>query len=167
MRAGGGGVGRGSGGSELDGWARGTAGAQLAASCGLTPATHHITCCAESTWWGLQQLLSGGWREPEVIASSAVKSLSKEDAQAVDQEVFNEYQFGADQLKERVRLSFAIAIAKAYPRHSCPEAPCCLVIYGDGGTNGGDGQACASNSVATSQPSITLKGLTSHYSLHW
>uniref|UniRef100_A0A8D0ZBT5 Uncharacterized protein n=1 Tax=Sus scrofa TaxID=9823 RepID=A0A8D0ZBT5_PIG len=30
------------------------------------------TCCAESTWWGLQQLLSGGWREPEVIASSAV-----------------------------------------------------------------------------------------------
>lgn len=161
------------GGAVAVSWMAGP-GALLGLSWQLVVGSHlpHIavqggTCCAESTWWGLQQLLSGGWREPEVIASSAVKSLSKEDAQAVDQEVFNEYQFGVDQLKEQVRLSFAIAIAKAYPRHPCPEAPCSLVIYGDGGTNGGDGQACASNSVATSQPSITLKGLTSHSSLHW
>lgn len=38
--------------------------------------------------------------------------LSQEEAQAVDQELFNEYQFSVDQLMELAGLSCATAIAK-------------------------------------------------------
>lgn len=39
-------------------------------------------------------------------------SHSQEEAQAVDQELFNEYQFSVDQLMELAGLSCATAIAK-------------------------------------------------------
>lgn len=39
-------------------------------------------------------------------------SLSQEEAQAVDEELFNEYQFSVDQLMELAGLSCATAIAK-------------------------------------------------------
>lgn len=38
--------------------------------------------------------------------------LSQEEAQAVDEELFNEYQFSVDQLMELAGLSCATAIAK-------------------------------------------------------
>lgn len=44
--------------------------------------------------------------------TQAVRFLSQEEAQAVDQELFNEYQFSVDQLMELAGLSCATAIAK-------------------------------------------------------
>lgn len=44
--------------------------------------------------------------------TQARTSLSQEEAQAVDEELFNEYQFSVDQLMELAGLSCATAIAK-------------------------------------------------------
>lgn len=46
------------------------------------------------------------------MGTQAVGLLSQEEAQAVDQELFNEYQFSVDQLMELAGLSCATAIAK-------------------------------------------------------
>ena len=46
------------------------------------------------------------------MGTQAVGFLSQEEAQAVDQELFNEYQFSVDQLMELAGLSCATAIAK-------------------------------------------------------
>ncbi|NP_001396705.1 NAD(P)H-hydrate epimerase isoform 9 precursor [Mus musculus] len=63
-------------------------------------------CRARPIWWGTQR------RGSETMAGAAVKYLSQEEAQAVDQELFNEYQFSVDQLMELAGLSCATAIAK-------------------------------------------------------
>lgn len=84
-----------------------------------------VACRSGPTWWGPQRLNSGGRWDSEVMASTAVKYLSQEEAQAVDQELFNEYQFSVDQLMELAGLSCATAIAKAYPPRPCPGAPYC------------------------------------------
>lgn len=44
--------------------------------------------------------------------TQARTSLSQEEARAVDEELFNEYQFSVDQLMELAGLSCATAIAK-------------------------------------------------------
>uniref|UniRef100_A0A8W4FH10 NAD(P)H-hydrate epimerase n=1 Tax=Sus scrofa TaxID=9823 RepID=A0A8W4FH10_PIG len=81
-------------------------------------------CRARPTWWGPQRLISGGRGDVEGMASSAVKYLSQEEAQAVDQELFNEYQFSVDQLMELAGLSCATAIAKGYqPTIYYPKRP--------------------------------------------
>ncbi|XP_047410498.1 NAD(P)H-hydrate epimerase isoform X2 [Sciurus carolinensis] len=101
------------------------------------------TCRAGPTWWGTERLSSGGRPYSEVMASTAVKYLSQEEAQAVDEELFNEYQFSVDQLMELAGLSCATAIAKAYPPTSMARStPTVLVICGPG-NNGGDGLVCA------------------------
>lgn len=51
---------------------------------------------------------------PGGVGTQAVGFLSQEEAQAVDQELFNEYQFSVDQLMELAGLSCATAIAKAF-----------------------------------------------------
>ncbi|NXC90234.1 NNRE epimerase, partial [Cercotrichas coryphoeus] len=67
----------------------------------------------------------------------------QEEAQAIDQELFNEYKFSVDQLMELAGLSCATAIAKAYPPSSFTTSqPAVLVICGPG-NNGGDGLVCA------------------------
>ncbi|KAG9480779.1 hypothetical protein GDO78_010180 [Eleutherodactylus coqui] len=72
-----------------------------------------------------------------------MKYLSQEEAQAVDEELFNDYKFSVDQLMELAGLSCAIAIAKAYPVSSFTSSlPTVLVICGPG-NNGGDGLVCA------------------------
>ncbi|KAM9691190.1 NAD(P)H-hydrate epimerase isoform 2-T3 [Dama dama] len=82
------------------------------------------SCRAGPTWWVSQRLISGGPGDSEVMASSAVKYLSQEEAQAVDQELFNEYQFSVDQLMELAGLSCATAIAKGYqPTIYYPKRP--------------------------------------------
>ncbi|XP_070323614.1 NAD(P)H-hydrate epimerase isoform X2 [Odocoileus virginianus] len=82
------------------------------------------SCRAGPTWWVPQRLISGGRGDSEVMASSAVKYLSQEEAQAVDQELFNEYQFSVDQLMELAGLSCATAIAKGYqPTIYYPKRP--------------------------------------------
>uniref|UniRef100_A0A7P0TA18 NAD(P)H-hydrate epimerase n=1 Tax=Homo sapiens TaxID=9606 RepID=A0A7P0TA18_HUMAN len=83
-----------------------------------------IACRSGPTWWGPQRLNSGGRWDSEVMASTVVKYLSQEEAQAVDQELFNEYQFSVDQLMELAGLSCATAIAKGYePTIYYPKRP--------------------------------------------
>lgn len=50
--------------------------------------------------------------EPRSLGAQATGLLSQEEAQAVDEELFNEYQFSVDQLMELAGLSCATAIAK-------------------------------------------------------
>nr|XP_005331452.2 NAD(P)H-hydrate epimerase isoform X2 [Ictidomys tridecemlineatus] len=100
-------------------------------------------CRAGPTWWGTQRLSVGGPRDPEAMASTAVKYLSQEEAQAVDQELFNEYQFSVDQLMELAGLSCATAIAKAYPSSSMARNPPTVLVICGPGNNGGDGLVCA------------------------
>ncbi|KAM9686388.1 NAD(P)H-hydrate epimerase isoform 3-T3 [Trichechus inunguis] len=69
-------------------------------------------CRSGPVWWRPQRLISGVHEDPAAMASAAVKYLSQEEAQAVDQELFNEYQFSVDQLMELAGLSCATAIAK-------------------------------------------------------
>lgn len=94
-------------------------------------------CRARPIWWGMQR------RGSETMAGAAVKYLSQEEAQAVDQELFNEYQFSVDQLMELAGLSCATAIAKAYPPTSMSKSPPTVLVICGPGNNGGDGLVCA------------------------
>uniref|UniRef100_A0A8C7BNX3 NAD(P)H-hydrate epimerase n=1 Tax=Neovison vison TaxID=452646 RepID=A0A8C7BNX3_NEOVI len=67
----------------------------------------------------------------------------QEEAQAVDEELFNEYQFSVDQLMELAGLSCATAIAKAYPPKSMSRSPPAVLVICGPGNNGGDGLVCA------------------------
>ncbi|XP_036198537.1 NAD(P)H-hydrate epimerase isoform X1 [Myotis myotis] len=100
-------------------------------------------CRVSPTWWGPQRLSSGGRGDPEVMASAQVKLLSQEEAQAVDEELFKEYQFSVDQLMELAGLSCATAIAKAYPPTSLSRSPPTVLVICGPGNNGGDGLVCA------------------------
>lgn len=54
-----------------------------------------------------------GWAWPGFgVPSSAISHPRQEEAQAIDQELFNEYKFSVDQLMELAGLSCATAIAK-------------------------------------------------------
>ncbi|XP_053561172.1 NAD(P)H-hydrate epimerase [Bombina bombina] len=78
-----------------------------------------------------------------LVMEGSLKYLSQEEAQAVDEELFNEYKFSVDQLMELAGLSCATAIAKAYPVNSfTSNFPTVLVLCGPG-NNGGDGLVCA------------------------
>uniref|UniRef100_H0W4F9 NAD(P)H-hydrate epimerase n=1 Tax=Cavia porcellus TaxID=10141 RepID=H0W4F9_CAVPO len=106
-------------------------------------------CRAVLPWSGAQRLSS------EVMAGTAVKYLSQEEAQAVDQELFNEYQFSVDQLMELAGLSCATAIAKAYPAASLSKSPPAVLVICGPGNNGGDGLVCARHlKLFGYQPSI-------------
>uniref|UniRef100_A0A5F9DJZ2 NAD(P)H-hydrate epimerase n=1 Tax=Oryctolagus cuniculus TaxID=9986 RepID=A0A5F9DJZ2_RABIT len=100
-------------------------------------------CRQRLTWWRPQRQDSGSRRYSEVMASTSVKYLSQEEAQAVDQELFNEYQFSVDQLMELAGLSCATAIAKAYPPTSMSRSPPAVLVICGPGNNGGDGLVCA------------------------
>ncbi|KAL9973983.1 hypothetical protein ACROYT_G020510 [Oculina patagonica] len=69
-----------------------------------------------------------------------MKYLNQEEAQKIDQELFNEYSFSVDQLMELAGLSVAVALTKAYPREA--SQPKVLVCSGPG-NNGGDGLVAA------------------------
>uniref|UniRef100_A0A2K5CL50 NAD(P)H-hydrate epimerase n=1 Tax=Aotus nancymaae TaxID=37293 RepID=A0A2K5CL50_AOTNA len=116
----------------------------LVAGSRLQRITTQISACRSGpTWWGPQRLNSGVRWNSEVMASTAVKYLSQEEAQAVDQELFNEYQFSVDQLMELAGLSCATAIAKAYPPTSMSRSPPTVLVICGPGNNGGDGLVCA------------------------
>uniref|UniRef100_A0A8C7C4Z5 NAD(P)H-hydrate epimerase n=1 Tax=Neovison vison TaxID=452646 RepID=A0A8C7C4Z5_NEOVI len=78
----------------------------------------------------------GAWTEAGGVRS-------QEEAQAVDEELFNEYQFSVDQLMELAGLSCATAIAKAYPPKSMSRSPPAVLVICGPGNNGGDGLVCA------------------------
>lgn len=69
-------------------------------------------------------------------ARRTMKYLNQDEAQKIDQELFNEYSFSVDQLMELAGLSVAVALTKAYPKVS--DSPSVLVCSGPG-NNGGDG----------------------------
>ncbi|XP_061461813.1 NAD(P)H-hydrate epimerase [Rhineura floridana] len=76
-------------------------------------------------------------------AAQGPKYLGQKEAQAIDQDLFDEYKFSVDQLMELAGLSCATAIAKAYPASSFTiDQPSVLVVCGPG-NNGGDGLVCA------------------------
>ncbi|XP_028566046.2 NAD(P)H-hydrate epimerase isoform X1 [Podarcis muralis] len=75
-------------------------------------------------------------------AAQGPKYLGQKEAQAIDQELFDEYKFSVDQLMELAGLSCATAIAKAYPVGSTINQPTVLIVCGPG-NNGGDGLVCA------------------------
>ncbi|XP_041037644.1 NAD(P)H-hydrate epimerase isoform X2 [Carcharodon carcharias] len=96
--------------------------------------------CPKPQWW-----LLPGKMDPNcsTLGEKPVKFLSQEEAQAIDQELFNEYKFSVDQLMELAGLSCASAIAKAYPLSSLrKQTPTVLILCGPG-NNGGDGLVCA------------------------
>lgn len=76
-------------------------------------------------------------------AAGALKYLSQEEAQAVDEELFNEYKFSVDQLMELAGLSCATAIAKAYPATAFTNNLASVLVICGPGNNGGDGLVCA------------------------
>ena len=71
-----------------------------------------------------------------------MKYLNQLEAQNVDQDLFNEYQFSVDQLMELAGLSCAHAAVQAYPLMKNNIGNKVLVICGPG-NNGGDGLVCA------------------------
>lgn len=70
-----------------------------------------------------------------------MKFLTQEEAQNIDQELFNKYAFSVDQLMELAGLSVAVALCKAYPITKS-ESSQVLVCCGPG-NNGGDGLVAA------------------------
>ncbi|KAM9001048.1 NAD(P)H-hydrate epimerase [Sarcophilus harrisii] len=95
--------------------------------------------CLGPAWWGARQMHPGD----SAMAGQTVKYLSQEEAQAVDEELFNEYKFSVDQLMELAGLSCATAIAKAYPPSSFNSNPPAVLVICGPGNNGGDGLVCA------------------------
>ncbi|KAF2352577.1 YjeF N-terminal domain [Trinorchestia longiramus] len=73
------------------------------------------------------------------MSGESVRLLNQQEAVAVDEELFNSYQFSVDQLMELAGLSCAHAIAHKYPASSYSKV---LVACGPG-NNGGDGLVCA------------------------
>ncbi|XP_070806754.1 NAD(P)H-hydrate epimerase isoform X2 [Pituophis catenifer annectens] len=85
------------------------------------------------------------WPPPRAMQSPApgLKFLGQREAQAIDQELFEDYRFSVDQLMELAGLSCATAIAKAYPASTfAVSQPAVLIVCGPG-NNGGDGLVCA------------------------
>ena len=66
-----------------------------------------------------------------------MKYLTQEEAQNIDQELFNEYSFSVDQLMELAGLSVAVALAKTYPSQRE------VLVFCGPGNNGGDGLVAA------------------------
>ena len=70
-----------------------------------------------------------------------MKYLTQEEAQNIDQELFNTYAFSVDQLMELAGLSVAVALCKAYPKTALSSSNV-LVCCGPG-NNVGDGLVAA------------------------
>ncbi|CAB3990113.1 NAD(P)H-hydrate epimerase [Paramuricea clavata] len=70
-----------------------------------------------------------------------MKYLTQDEAQKIDQELFNEFAFSVDQLMELAGLSVALALTKAYPMPA-EKSSHVLVCCGPG-NNGGDGLVAA------------------------
>uniref|UniRef100_A0A673IVK0 NAD(P)H-hydrate epimerase n=1 Tax=Sinocyclocheilus rhinocerous TaxID=307959 RepID=A0A673IVK0_9TELE len=70
----------------------------------------------------------------------------QEEAQHIDEELFNEYSFSVDQLMELAGLSCATAhffASYGYPLQSLLKSPLRVLVICGPGNNGGDGLVCA------------------------
>ncbi|XP_007892352.1 NAD(P)H-hydrate epimerase [Callorhinchus milii] len=79
----------------------------------------------------------------QCAAQRPLRYLGQEEAQAIDQELFEEYKFSVDQLMELAGLSCASAVAKTYPPNSLLRQPATILVLCGPGNNGGDGLVCA------------------------
>lgn len=77
------------------------------------------------------------------VDAGNVKYLGQEEAQNIDQELFNEYAFSVDQLMELAGLSCAMAVARSYPKSSLTKDNGAILVCCGPGNNGGDGLVCA------------------------
>ncbi|KAM8784381.1 NAD(P)H-hydrate epimerase-like [Rhynchonycteris naso] len=77
------------------------------------------------------------------MVSTVVRYLNQEEAQALDEELFNEYQFSVDQLMELAGLNCATVYLQAYPPMSMFKNPPTVLVICGPGNNGGDGLFCA------------------------
>ncbi|XP_013774367.2 NAD(P)H-hydrate epimerase-like [Limulus polyphemus] len=68
--------------------------------------------------------------------------MFQEEAIKIEEELFDEYAYNADQVMELAGLSVATAVAKTYPLFDMTRRKNVLVCCGPG-TNGGDGLVCA------------------------
>ncbi|KTF95217.1 hypothetical protein cypCar_00011541 [Cyprinus carpio] len=75
--------------------------------------------------------------------ANTIKYLGQEEAQHIDEELFNEYSFSVDQLMELAGLSCATAVSKGYPLQSLLKSPPRVLVICGPGNNGGDGLVCA------------------------
>lgn len=91
----------------------------------------------------LRQVSNTTERSPLENMASSVKYLGQEEAQNIDQELFNDYQFSVDQLMELAGLSCAVAIARCYPHDRLKKSDSKVLICAGPGNNGGDGLVCA------------------------
>eukprot|EP00127_Corallochytrium_limacisporum_P002139 Clim_evm33s108 gene=Clim_evmTU33s108 len=71
-----------------------------------------------------------------------IKKLGQEEAQRLDQELFNEYGYSVDQLMELAGLSCAVTAARL-----CMDGPKRTLILAGPGNNGGDGLVAARHLV--------------------
>lgn len=72
-----------------------------------------------------------------------LKYLCQDEAQKIDQELFDEYRFSLDQLMELAGYSCAVAIAKCYPPETMTRDNHAVLVCCGPGNNGGDGLVCA------------------------
>ncbi|XP_032803701.2 NAD(P)H-hydrate epimerase isoform X2 [Petromyzon marinus] len=100
-------------------------------------------CVRQHLWWTEQARSMADEGTMRETPDKTIKYLGQEEAQAIDQELFNEYHFSVDQLMELAGLSCATAIAKAYPLETFPAKKHTLLIICGPGNNGGDGLVCA------------------------
>ncbi|KAA0710090.1 NAD(P)H-hydrate epimerase [Triplophysa tibetana] len=82
-------------------------------------------------------------QRPACTMANTIKYLGQEEAQHIDEELFNEYSFSVDQLMELAGLSCATAVSKGYPVQSLPKTPPRVLVICGPGNNGGDGLVCA------------------------
>ncbi|BFZ14055.1 hypothetical protein BsWGS_17094 [Bradybaena similaris] len=93
----------------------------------------------------------GSWRHKdkekkeaeEEFDYSTMTYVGQEEAQQIDQELFNEYLFSLDQLMELAGYSCAVAIARCYPPDSLKKDHAAVLVCCGPGNNGGDGLVCA------------------------
>lgn len=96
---------------------------------------------------------------PARPSAGAEGLLSQEEAQAVDEELFKDYQFSVDQLMELAGLSCATAIAKVSGA-ALPRPPPRPVPVGVGGA---DGASLGYLAQSHSEPPLVLPpGLSPH-----
>ncbi|XP_050395881.1 NAD(P)H-hydrate epimerase isoform X2 [Patella vulgata] len=77
------------------------------------------------------------------VDAKNLKYLSQEEAQKIDEELFDEYAFSVDQLMELAGYSCAIAISRCYPRDLMTKDNGAVLVCCGPGNNGGDGLVCA------------------------
>lgn len=77
----------------------------------------------------------------QFIKTRTMKYLTQDEAQKIDQELFNEFAFSVDQLMELAGLSVALALTKAYPLSA--DKPSDVLVCCGPGNNGGDGLVAA------------------------